>query len=385
MPVVPESDALKRFMRPTALAGDAYDARHHDYSWQRRNLARLMSNEYPLPPSPAVIAAAVTALSESNLYPHSGEALRDALADYVDADPQSIVLGNGSTELLDVVARIFLGPGDEAIIPVPTYAFYETQTRLQLATPVLVDLSKDFDLDLETIRSAVTDRTKLIFLCSPNNPTGNAWTRGQLEELLALGLPVVVDQAYLECGHAESFAPMVRSHPNLMVMRTMSKGFGLAGLRIGYAVADPFVAATITRLRIPFSVSLVALRAAAAALGDLPDLDRRRDYVVRERERVHAALARIPSVRPYASEGNFVLIDISGMGIAAEQVVERLQEEGLLLRAMKAHRLRGAFVRLTVGTAEENDRFLAAFGRLQVPGRVHSRPFEPADAGSGAG
>jgi histidinol-phosphate aminotransferase len=385
MPVVDESSALKRFMRPTALAGDAYDARHHDYSWQRRNLARLMSNEYPLPPSPAVIAAAVTALSESNLYPHSGEALRDALAEYADADPRSIVLGNGSTELLDVVARIFLGPGDEAIIPVPTYAFYETQTRLQLATPVLVDLSENFELDLEKIRSTVTDRTKMIFLCSPNNPTGNAWTGGQLRGLLELGLPVVVDQAYLECGHSESFAPMVRSYPNLIVMRTMSKGFGLAGLRIGYAVADPFVAATITRLRIPFSVSLVALRAATAALGDLPDLARRRDYVVRERERVLAALARNPSVRPYASEGNFVLIDISGMGLTAEEVVDRLQEDGLLLRAMKAHRLRGAFVRMTVGTVDENDRFLTAFGRLQNLGPERSRPLEQADAGAGAG
>jgi histidinol-phosphate/aromatic aminotransferase/cobyric acid decarboxylase-like protein len=165
----------------------------------------------------------------------------------------------------------------------------------------------------------------------------------------------------------------------------MSKGFGLAGLRIGYAVADPYVAATITRLRIPFSVSLVALRAATAALGDLPDLDRRRDYVVRERERVHAALARNPSVRPYASEGNFVLIDISGMGLTAEEVVDRLQDEGLLLRAMKAHRLRGAFVRMTVGTVDENDRFLAAFGRLQNLGPARSRPLEQADAGAGAG
>jgi histidinol-phosphate aminotransferase len=370
-------------MRPTALAADAYDARHHDYAWQRRNLARLMSNESPLPPSPAVIAAAADALADCNLYPNSGEELRDALAEFVGADARSIVLGNGSTELLDVIARVFLGPGDEAIIPVPTYAFFETQTRLQLASPVLVDLAQNFDLDAEAIRTAVTERTKLVFLCSPNNPTGTAWTRGQLVEVLKLDLPVVVDQAYLECGNAESFAPLVSRHPNLIVTRTMSKGFGLAGLRIGYVVADPFVAAAISRVRIPFSVSLIALGAAMAALADLPDLERRREYIVAERERVRAELAMDPRVRPYPSEGNFLLIDVSQTGLAAEEVVGQLEAEGLLLRAMKSHRLRGAFVRLTIGTVEQNNRFLVAFRQLREGGPAQIRSLEPADAREG--
>jgi histidinol-phosphate aminotransferase len=304
-------------------------------------------------------------LATCNLYPNSGEDLRLALAAFVGSRFESIVLGNGSTEILDAIARIFLEPGDQAVIPVPTYAFFETQTRIQGAEPVLVDLDRDFKLNMAAIRDAITSRTKLIFLCSPNNPTGNAWSSLDLRAVLQMGIPVVVDQAYLECGWAESFAPLVAQYPHLIVTRTMSKGFGLAGLRIGYAVAAPGIADAIARVRIPFSVSLVALRAGVAALGDLDDLERRRHHIVSERERVTAELARDPLIRTHPSEGNFVLIDVRGLGVPADDVVERLQADGMLLRAMRAHRLRGAFVRLTIGTVEQNDRFLSAFARLR--------------------
>jgi histidinol-phosphate aminotransferase len=362
-----EQIRLERFIRPSSLGIDPYNAAHHDYAWRRRDLARLMSNESPLPPSPHVIKAAAEALAVSNLYPNSGEDLRARLADFNGVPLESIVLGNGSTEVLDVIARLFLDVGDEAIIPIPTYAFFETQTRSQGALPVLVELGPDFELDIGVISEAITARTKLIFLCSPNNPTGNAWTSAQLRELLGLGIPVVVDQAYLECGDAESFAPLVLEFDHLMVTRTLSKGFGLAGLRVGYAVASPFLADTIARLRIPFSVSLIALRAGVAALDDLADFERRKAFIVSERRRMYRALEAEPAVRPYPSEGNFVLFDVRGLGIPAEEVVERLQADGMLLRAMKAHRLKGAFVRLTIGTVEQNDRFLEAFARLQEP------------------
>jgi len=356
---------LERFIRPTALGIDPYNAAHHDYAWRRRDLARLMSNESPIPPSPHIIQAAAEALADSNLYPNSGEDLRARLAAFAGVPFDSIVLGNGSTEVIDVIARIFLDEGDEAIIPIPTYAFFETQTRSQGAIPVLVELGPDFELDVGAIARAITKRTKLVFLCSPNNPTGNAWTSAQLREVLALGVPVVVDQAYLECGDSESFAPLVGEHEHLVVTRTLSKAFGLAGLRVGYAVASPRLADTIARLRIPFSVSLVALRAGMAALEDLDDLERRRRYIISERRRVQRALEADPLVRPHPSEGNFILFDVRGLGIPAEEVVDRLQADGMLLRAMKAHRLKGAFVRLTIGTAEQNDRFLAAFARLR--------------------
>jgi histidinol-phosphate aminotransferase len=358
------ASVLERFLTPTARRADPYNAKHHDYAWQRPNLARLMSNECPLPPSQRVIAAAARALASCNLYPNSGEDVRAQLAAFAGVATECIVLGNGSTEILDVITRIFLEPGDEAIIPIPTYAFFETQTRVHGGTPVLIDLGPAFELEMDALRAAISRRTKIVFLCSPNNPTGNAWSADQLRDVLSLGVPVVVDQAYLECGRSESFAPLVLEHPNLVVTRTMSKAFGLAGLRLGYAIADPVIIDAITRVRIPFSVSMVALQAALAALEDPEDLAQRSGHIIGERQRLHTALAGIPLVRPYLSEGNFILMDVRGLGIAAESVVERLQADGMLLRAMQAHRLRGAFVRLTVGTVEQNNAFLSAFERL---------------------
>jgi histidinol-phosphate aminotransferase len=320
-----------------------------------------MSNECPLPPSPSVIEAAKAALEFCNLYPNSGEDLRAAAAAFVGVPTEYVMLGNGSTELLDVIMRTFVDDGDEVVIHVPTYAFFETQARIHGGRAVLVPLADDFGFDPSALVSKVTDRTKAIFLCSPNNPTGNSWTVAELEQVLAAGIPTVVDQAYLECGYSTSFAPLVVEHPNLIVTRTMSKAFGLAALRLGYGIAHPALIDTLLRVRIPFSVSLVALRAGLAAFGHPTELEERQRYISDERERLFAALSGVADIRPYPSDGNFILVDITGTGLTAMQIVEAARREGVLLRAMTAHRLEGGFVRVTIGTVEQNDHFLEVF------------------------
>lgn len=353
--------ALARAILPGLSSVAPYDARHHDFAWSHPELDRLMSNECPLPPPPAVIDAAREALEVCNLYPNSGQDLREAAAAFAGVPPENLILGNGSTEILDVVTRTFVGEGDEVVIHVPTYAFFETQARINGGRAVLVPLKDDFGFDPQAIRGAVTARTKAIFLCSPNNPTGNSWTTDELRTVLAADVPVVVDQAYLECGYSTSFAPMVLEHPNLIVTRTMSKAFGLAALRLGYGVAHPQLIDTLLRVRIPFSISLVALRAGLAALANPAVLEERRRYISDERERIFRALEAIPSVRPFASDGNFILVDISGTGLTATQIVDEAKQEGVLLRAMTAHRLQGAFVRVTVGTTAQNMNFVKVF------------------------
>jgi histidinol-phosphate aminotransferase len=358
-------DELARFLaNPGVVGAKPYDATHHDAAWRLVGYDRLMSNECPLPPSPRVLEAARRALEISNLYPNSGEDVRQATAAFCGAPPESVVLGNGSTEVLDVVTRLLVGHGDETVLAVPTYAFFETQTRLCGGTPVLVPLRDDWSLDVEGVLAAVMPRTKVVFLCSPNNPTGNAWSTGELEAILHSGVPTVVDQAYLECGHAESFAPLVARHPNLVVTRTFSKGFGLAALRIGYGVMHPDLADAALRLRIPFSLGLPALWAAAAALEDQADLEARREYISSERERVFTALTKLEGVEPYPSEGNFILMNVAATGRGNDEITRLAHAERILLRAMGSHRLKGTHVRVTIGLAEQNDRFLDLFGRL---------------------
>ena len=360
---------LARFLaRPGVVDATPYDATHHDAAWRLQGYDRLMSNECPLPPSPRVLDAAREALEVCNLYPNSGEDVRVATAAFCGAPPSSVVLGNGSTEVLDVVTRLLVGPGDETVVAVPTYAFFETQTRLCGGTPVLVPLRDDWSLDTDALLAAVTPRTKVVFLCSPNNPTGNGWTTAELEAVLSAGVPTVVDQAYLECGHAASFAPLVERHPNLVVTRTFSKAFGLAALRIGYGVMHPDLADAALRLRIPFSLTLPALWAVAAALAAPADIEARREFISSERERVFAALTRLEGVEPYPSEGNFILMSVAASRRTNDEIIRIAHSEKILLRAMGSHRLRGTHVRVTIGRAEQNDRFLDLFGRLFAPG-----------------
>jgi histidinol-phosphate aminotransferase len=322
-----------------------------------------MSNECPLPPDDAVIAAATAAMGEANLYPNSGWELRDALATFTGVPSESLILGNGSTEILDVITRTFVTPGDEAVIPVPTYAFFETQVRLNGGTPVLIPARPDLGFDVPAVLAAITPRTKLIFLCSPNNPIGRSWAREDVEAVLAAGIPTVIDQAYLECGYGTSFAELVATHPNLITTRTLSKAFGLAAIRVGYGIADPAMIDLLLRVRIPFSISLVAIRAALAAVTDPRVVDDRREYISAERNRLFAALSTLPGVSPWPSEANFITIDVTATGRTSTEYVEDARAEGLLLRRMAAHRLEGQYVRVTIGLRADNDRFLDVFSR----------------------
>jgi histidinol-phosphate aminotransferase len=324
----------------------------------------MMSNECPLPPPPVVVEAVMDALRDGNLYPNTAWELRDALAERNRVPADAVMLGNGSTEVIDVVIRALVQDGDEAVIQVPTYAYFETQVRLQGGTPVLVPLRPDHGFDADAMLAAINDRTKLLMLCSPNNPTGNSISRDDLERLLASGLPVVVDQAYVECGYAEAFATLVERHPNLMVAHTMSKAYGLAALRVGYLVADPRFIDLLLRVRIPFSIGLLSARGCLAAVRDPGMLEERRTYISTERERLLDALRTMPGLTPFESEGNFILIDVSRTGRTSTQIAEFCKREGLvLLRAVTAHGLGDGHIRVTVGRRDENDLFLELLQR----------------------
>jgi histidinol-phosphate aminotransferase len=352
------------YARPGLADARPYDATHHDFAWQHRELHRMMSNECPLPPPPVVIEAVMDALRDGNLYPNTAWELRDALAGRNRVPADSIMLANGSTEVIDVVVRALIEPGDQAVIQVPTYAYFETQVRLQGGDPVLVPLKPDHAFDPDAMLAAIGDRTKLLMLCSPNNPTGNSISRADLERLLEPGLPVVVDQAYVECGYGEAFATLVERHPNLMVAHTMSKAYGLAALRVGYLVADPRFIDLLLRVRIPFSIGLLSARGCLAAVLDPDMLEERRTYISTERERLLDALRQMPTLTPFESQGNFILIDVGRTGRTSSAIAEYCKREGsVLLRAVTAHGLGDGHIRVTVGRRDENDLFLELLAR----------------------
>jgi histidinol-phosphate aminotransferase len=378
-PVDPES--LEQYT-PTWVRGAPTYREDHFVLADRprtRPIARMMSNESPFPPSEAVVQAVVTALTRGHRYPDAtlAQELRARLTRDLGLEPGCCVLGAGSSEVIDLLVRTFVAPGEEVVVAVPTFSMYESRTRVAGGVPVLVPMDEALALDVPAVLGAITERTKLVFLCSPNNPTGRRLDDGALRRILRLGLPTVVDEAYVEFGDDDrSVAPLLREHPNLVVVRTFSKAFGLAGLRLGYALACEAMTRLLNRVKLPWNVSSVALAAALAVLDDLPEQSRQRNFVRAERRWLAAELARLPGLRVFASDGNFLLLDVHETGLSADGLVQAALQESVLLRSLASHHLRRGHVRVSIGTRADNRRCVDVLRRVLE--RATPRPQPPA-------
>jgi histidinol-phosphate aminotransferase len=330
-----------------------------------RDPVKVASNENPLGPSPLAVAALREALAGVHRYPDGGgHRLRHALAAHWSVSPDEVVLGNGSNELLELVGRIFLMPGDEAVYAAQAFVVYDMVTQLTGATKVIVPL-KNLTHDLEAMRLAVTPRTKIVFLGNPNNPTGTAAPPAAVEAFLD-GLPAdvvaVLDEAYYEYlppALRPDAVRFVRAGRRVLVLRTFSKIYGLAGLRIGYGIGPPELVGLLNRLRAPFNTSSLAQVAATAALQDAPHVaetqaltEAGRRYL---REQCEAlGLAVVPSV------ANFLLVDVGRPGPAT---AEALLRQGVIVRPMGGYGF-PTHLRISVGTPQENERCIAALGAV---------------------
>jgi len=277
---------------------------------------KLSSNENPFPPLPGVVERAAAELARMNRYPDAGNtALREALAGHLDVGTDQIVAGTGSVAVLFAVLQTFLSPGDEIVHAWRSFEAYPIAADLTGATAVRVPLSADGRHDIEAMIAAVTDRTRVVLVCTPNNPTGPIVTAAELQTLLDRvrdDVLVVVDEAYVEfvrdpdvCSGLEA----LRQRDNVVTLRTFSKAYGLAGLRVGYAVAHPDVAAAVAKVVPPFSVNLVAAAAAIASLEAVDDLAERVQRLVDERARVRESLLDQGWQVPDA-QGNFVWLPL---------------------------------------------------------------------------
>jgi histidinol-phosphate aminotransferase len=349
------------FVVPWVKSAEPYSDKHMDIAWANPEIIRMMSNENLLRPSENVLQAIVEAARLGNLYPGSGPELRKKLGEAAGLTGEHVVLGNGSTDVINFVAHTFVAPGDEVVIPVPTFPMYEARVKVAGGTVVQVPMQPDFTWNIDAILKAVTSRTKLIFTCSPNNPTGNQCPLENLERILALGIPTFFDEAYYELeNEVKTRAPMILQYPHMLVNRTFSKAFGLAGLRIGYILCDPTMASYFNRVRFPWNVSQIAIAAALAAIDDLADQERKRQNIIAGRDYIFAEINKLPGFKAFPSEGNFVLIDASALGVDSLVIRDRMSEKGIFIRPMSGHNMPMGFIRITVGTPEQNQLFIKA-------------------------
>jgi len=353
---------LEDFIVPWVKAAEPYSDKHMDVAWSKPEVIRMMSNENLLAPSEKVLAAIMQAARLGNLYPGSGPELRQKLGEAAGLTGEHVVLGNGSTDVINFVAHTFVAPGDEVVISVPTFPMYEARVKVAGGKVVSVPMMKDFYWDMPAILQAVTPRTKLIFICSPNNPTGNQIDERDLVRILELGIPTFFDEAYYELeNEVVSRAPWIKKYPHMLVNRTFSKAFGLAGLRIGYILCDPQLASYFNRVRFPWNVSQIAIAAALAALEDEEDQKRKRTNTINGREYICSQIAKIPGLRAFPSEGNFVLIDASILDVDSNTIRYAMTKKGIFIRPMSGHNMAKGFIRITIGTPEQNRLFIEKF------------------------
>lgn len=326
-------------------------------------IAKLDANENPYGPPPAVLSA-LASLSDVHLYPDPDQKrARAALAAYTGAPAERILLGNGSDELIDLLLLVTIEPDDEVVVPVPSFGVYLSRPPLFGARVVTVPRRPDFELDVQAILSAISPRTKLIFLASPNNPTGNLVTPEQLVPILKTGILVVVDEAYYEFA-GRTLQPFTQTFDNLAILRTFSKWAGLAGLRIGYGIFPSHLASALWRVKQPFNVSTAAQVAVEAALQDRAWLMQRVLELRLERGRLFRALRRYPFLTPYPSYGNFILCRVAEGN--AHELHAHLLRHAIVVRRYDDDWLRD-YLRITVGTPEQTNRIVAAldeFGRV---------------------
>ncbi|MBC8074638.1 MAG: histidinol-phosphate transaminase [Chloroflexales bacterium] len=332
-------------------------------------LVKLDANENPYGPAPRALAALAelaqgraAPISPLAVYPDPEQrALRHALSTYVGQPVDRIICGLGSDELIDLLMRLFLQPGDAVVDCPPTFGMYPFDAGIQAARVVNVPRDEHFALDLEGIAEAVeSSGAKLLFVASPNNPSGNVAPPAAIERLLELPLLVVVDEAYAEFS-GQSVSDLVGRRENLVVLRTFSKWAGLAGMRVGYALVPNAIAPHLWKIKQPYNVPVEGQAAALASLEDLAWLRGNVARILAERARLLAALHELPGIHPYPSDANFILCRLTnGDGRALKLALER---QGILVRFYNKPGLRDC-VRITVGTPHQNDALLAALREL---------------------
>jgi len=327
---------------------------------------KLASNENPLGPSPLAVAAIEHAARQVHLYPDgSSYYLVHKLASFLKVEPEEVVVGSGSNEIIELIIRTFVSPDDESVLCQGSFLMYKVTLQSHGRRFVEVPMKQGYRYDLEAMAAALTPRTRLVFLANPDNPTGTAFSRADLERFLARVPPecfVILDEAYFEYVRWSEYPnglDYVRKHPNVVVLRTYSKCYGLAGLRLGYGVMEPRVVAYLNRTRMPFNVSSVAQAAGVAALDDAEHLRTTCQTAWRGVEYLTGELRALGLTVP-DSHANFVF---AHLGRPAAPIYEQLLRRGIITRPVPGYGFPDA-LRISVGLRTHNERLVAALKEI---------------------
>jgi len=363
---VTSTEGIERFIRPDLITFGGYSARKSPETLEGKvevpveNIIKLDANENPYGCSPRVNQALATC-SDLSIYPDNRQArLRELLEGYAVVNAKHIVAGSASNQLIDLVLRLFISKGDEVINCVPTFGIYRFSTELCGGTLIEVPRDEKFAVNVSAVKAAINNRTKIIFLANPNNPTGTITPQQDVLELLDTGLPVLVDEAYYEFS-GQTVVPLVSQYENLMVLRTFSKWAGLAGLRVGYGLFPPKIADYLLRIKIPYNVSVAALVAVQESLKDVDFLMNRVKTIIAERERLFDGLKKLEWLKPFPSQANFILCSVPNG--KAKELRQKLQDKGILVRYFDEPILRG-FIRFSVGKPEHTDALIKALQEI---------------------
>jgi len=323
-------------------------------------IIKLDANENPYGCSPRV-RQALKEYPYFNIYPDAAQTeLRRYLSDYTGIGVEHLVAGNGSDELIDLLLRLFMAPGDEIITAVPTFDMYRFCAQVCCGRAIEVQRNADFSLNVSAIKSALSERTRAIFIANPNNPTGNLVLKTDILELVATGVPLIIDEAYYEFS-GETVADLVPAHDNLIVLRTFSKWAGLAGLRIGYGIFPTRIAEILLKIKPPYNVNLAALVAVRESLKDRDYLLNTVKNMIKERSRLYQKLSELHFLKPVPSSANFILCEV--IRGRASDIQDALERKGILVRYYNTPLLNN-YIRISVGKPEHTEKVIQALHEL---------------------
>jgi len=350
---------IQDYFVPWVKGIDMYISPHLELAWREPELHRMMSNENPHEPSPKVLEAINKYGKKANRYPDRGRPVRTKIAEINGLDgPENVLIGNGSCEVFDMLFRSFLEPGQEVIQQTPCFGIYKLRCRIlggKLVSTSMIYKDRQLLFDPDAVLNAITKQTRIIVIANPNNPTGNFMTPESFIRIAETGIPFIVDEAYINYGSLEkSQMHLIKKYKNVMISRTLSKAYGLAGLRFGYALGDKDVISQISATLLPWNVGTITMWAALAALEDTEGLQKRIEFNNSEIKFIEESLSDIPGLTIFHSHGNYILFDGGEAGKKGQDMVNYAQEKGLIFRPQSEMYGSDGFFRLTIGSKEEN-------------------------------